>query len=94
MVGPKGIIAAAQEERFTRIKHDLNFPINAINYCLKEGNIKVEDLDQIVFYEKPFLKFDRLLETYICFAPVGLNSFVKAMPQWLKQKLHTPREIR
>jgi len=94
LVGPKGIIAAAQEERFTRIKHDLNFPINAINYCLKEGNIKVEDLDQIVFYEKPFLKFDRLLETYIGFAPVGLNSFVKAMPQWLKQKLHTPREIR
>ena len=94
LVGEDGILAAAQEERFTRIKHDSSFPINAINYCLKEANLKLEDLDQVVFYEKPFLKFDRLLETYVGFAPVGLHSFVKAMPQWLKQKLHLPREIR
>ena len=94
LVGEDGIIAAAQEERFTRIKHDSSFPIHAVKYCLKEGNLKLEDLDQVVFYEKPFLKFDRLLETYVGFAPVGLQSFVKAMPQWLKQKLHLPREIR
>ena len=94
LVGENGIIAAAQEERFTRIKHDHNFPIQSINYCLKEAGISVEELDQIVFYEKPLLKFDRLLETYIGFAPVGLKSFVKAMPQWLKQKLHLPREIK
>ena len=94
LVGEDGILAAAQEERFTRIKHDHNFPIHAINYCLKEAGTSVEELDQIVFYEKPLLKFDRLLETYIGFAPVGLQSFVKAMPQWLKQKLHLPREIK
>ena len=94
IVGENGIIAAAQEERFTRIKQDYNFPIHAINYCLKEAGTSVEELDQIVFYEKPLLKFDRLLETYIGFAPVGLQSFVKAMPQWLKQKLHLPREIK
>ena len=94
LVGEDGILAAAQEERFTRIKHDSSFPIHAINYCLEEANLKLEDLEQVVFYEKPFLKFDRLLETYVGFAPVGLHSFVKAMPQWLKQKLHLPREIR
>jgi carbamoyltransferase len=94
IVGEDGILAAAQEERFTRIKHDSSFPIHAVKYCLEEGNLKLEDLDQVVFYEKPFLKFDRLLETYVGFAPVGLHSFVKAMPQWLKHKLHLPREIR
>ena len=94
LVGEGGILAAAQEERFTRIKHDSSFPIHAVNYCLEEANLKLEDLDQVVFYEKPLLKFDRLLETYVGFAPVGLHSFVKAMPQWLKQKLHLPREIR
>lgn len=94
LIEEDGILAAAQEERFTRIKHDSSFPINAVNYCLKEANLKLEDLDQVVFYEKPFLKFDRLLETYVGFAPVGLHSFVKAMPKWLKQKLHLPREIR
>ena len=88
------IIAAAQEERFTRIKHDESFPINAIKYCLKEANCSLEQIDHVVFYEKPFLKFDRLLETYLGFAPSGFGSFVKAMPQWLKQKLHLPREIR
>ena len=88
------IVAAAQEERFTRIKHDESFPTNAIKYCLKEANCSLEQIDHVVFYEKPFLKFDRLLETYLSFAPSGIGSFVKAMPQWLKQKLHLPREIK
>jgi carbamoyltransferase len=88
------IIAAAQEERFTRIKHDESFPKNAIEFCLKEGGCLLDEIDQIIFYEKPFLKFDRLLETYLSFAPSGLRSFIKAMPQWLKQKLHLPREIK
>ena len=81
------IIAAAQEERFTRKKHDSNFPNNSIKYCLKEAKIKSEDLINVVFYEKPFLKFERLLETYLAFAPKGFKSFVKAMPVWLKDKL-------
>jgi len=81
------ITAAAQEERFTRKKHDFSFPENAISYCLQEGGIKAEDLDIIVFYDKPFLKFERILETYLAYAPVGLRSFVKAMPLWIKQKL-------
>src|SRR6056300_930490 len=88
------ILAAAQEERFTRIKHDEFFPSNAVRYCLQEANCDLHEIDHIVFYEKPFLKFDRLLETYLSFAPFGLGSFVKAMPQWLKQKLHLPREIK
>ena len=88
------IIAAAQEERFTRIKHDESFPINAVKYCLKESNCEIDEIDHVVFYEKPFLKFDRLLETYLSFAPSGFCSFVRAMPQWLKQKLHLPREIK
>ena len=73
LVGEGGILAAAQEERFTRIKHDSIFPIHAINYCLEEVNLKLEDLEQVVFYEKPFLKFDRLLETYVGFGFVGLS---------------------
>lgn len=93
VIGGK-IVAAAQEERFTRIKHDYNFPINAINYCLKEGGITPEELDFVVFYDKPLLKFDRLLETYLAYAPAGLKSFMMAMPLWLKTKLHLPREIR
>jgi len=88
------IVAAAQEERFTRIKHDFNFPQHAIDYCLREGGLNPEDLDYVVFYDKPFLKFDRLLETYLDFAPAGLRSFMMAMPLWLKTKLHLPREIR
>ena len=88
------IIAAAQEERFTRIKHDESFPKNAIEFCLQEGDCLLDEIDQIIFYEKPFLKFDRLLETYLSFAPSGLHSFIRAMPQWLKQKLHLPREIK
>ena len=88
------LLAAAQEERFTRIKHDAAFPTQAIDYCLDQAGIRIEDLDYVVFYEKPFLKFERLLETYLSFAPVGLRSFLKAMPQWLKIKLHLPRQIR
>ena len=93
MVNDK-ILAAAQEERFTRIKHDESFPTNAVQYCLKEANCDLKLIDHVVFYEKPFLKFDRLLETYLSFAPSGFGSFVRAMPQWLKKKLHLPREIK
>lgn len=81
------IIAAAQEERFTRKKHDFNFPDHAIAYCLKEGNLRAADLDIVAFYDKPFLKFERLVQTYLVYAPRGLKSFLKAMPLWLKQKL-------
>ncbi len=87
------IVAAAQEERFTRIKHDQAFPQNAIEYCLKEAGIEIEDLSMVVFYEKPILKFERLLETYLHFSPRGIKSFLMAMPQWLAKKLHLPREI-
>jgi carbamoyltransferase len=81
------IVAAAQEERFTRRKHDPSFPENAINYCLAEANVKFDGLDRIVFYDKPFLKFERLLETYLSFAPRGFRSFQMAMPLWLREKL-------
>lgn len=81
------IVAAAQEERFSRKKHDPRFPIHAITYCLKEAKITLSDLENIVYYEKPFLKFERLLETYLSFAPKGLTSFWQAMPIWLKDKL-------
>jgi len=88
------IVAAAQEERFTRIKHDHGFPAHAIAYCLDEAGLSAQDLDYVGFYDKPFLKFERLLETYLAFAPVGFRSFLRAMPLWLNQKLHLPREIR
>jgi carbamoyltransferase len=81
------IIAAAQEERFTRKKHDQNFPSRAIQYCLKEVRCNVVDLDAVVFYDKPFLKFNRLLETYLTYAPKGFRSFIMSMPIWLKEKL-------
>jgi len=81
------IIAAAQEERFTRKKHDSRYPYNAVNFVLKYGNLKLNEVDHIVFYEKPFLKFERLLETYLAFAPSGFKSFSMAMPLWLKEKL-------
>ena len=87
------ITAAAQEERFTRVKHDHEFPKNAIDYCVSEAGISIEDLDYVAFYDKPLLKFDRLIETYLAFAPKGLQSFMMAMPLWLKTKLHLPREI-
>ena len=88
------IVAAAQEERFTRIKHDHTFPSNAISYCLEEAGLRSEDLDYVGFYDKPFLKFERILETYLAFAPRGFRSFLKAMPLWMRQKLHLAREIR
>jgi len=88
------IVAAAQEERFTRIKHDHAFPKHAAHYCLKEAGMDVEDLDYVAFYDKPLQKFDRLLETYLAFVPRGLRSFMMAMPLWLKTKLHLPREIK
>ena len=81
------IIAAAQEERFTRKKHDPSFPINAITYCLSEAKISPQSIDYVVFYDKPFLKFERLLETYLAYAPKGLKSFSTALPVWLKDKL-------
>ena len=81
------IIAAAQEERFTRKKHDQNFPINAIKYCMQEDGITADDLEIVAFYDKPFLKFERILETYLSFAPKGISSFLKAMPLWIKKKL-------
>ncbi|MER3523663.1 MAG: hypothetical protein C4326_06225 [Ignavibacteria bacterium] len=87
------IIAAAQEERFTRKKHDFNFPSNAIAYCLKEGGITAKDLSYVAFYDKPLLKFERLLETYIAYAPRGIKSFIMAMPLWLKEKLWIPSMI-
>jgi carbamoyltransferase len=81
------IIAAAQEERFTRKKHDFNFPTNAVRYCLQEGGIEAAKLDFVAFYDKPFIKFERLLTTYLAYAPRGLRSFILAMPLWLKSKL-------
>ena len=81
------IVAAAQEERFTRKKHDAGFPTHTIKYCLKEAGIAAKDIDNVVYYEKPFVKFERLLETYLAFAPKGFTSFAKAMPVWIKDKL-------
>jgi len=88
------IVAAAQEERFTRRKHDHEFPRNAIDYCLRAANLDAGQIDYVGFYNKPFLKFERLLETYLAYAPEGFPSFLKAMPLWLHQKLHLPREMR
>lgn len=88
------IIAAAQEERFSRRKHDERFPTAAVRYCLDAGGVRPEDLDYVAFYEKPLLKFDRLLETYLAYAPAGLSQFMQAMPLWLKVKLHLPGIIR
>ena len=87
------IIAAAQEERFTRKKHDFNYPFNAVNYVLSEAKINLKDVDHIIFYEKPFLKFERLLETYLAFAPFGINSFYKSLPLWLKEKLFQKQNL-
>jgi len=88
------IIAASQEERFTRRKHDFNFPVNSVNYCLKEGGIEAKDLDYVAFYDKPFIKFERLVETYFAYVPVGLKSFLMAMPLWLKHKLWMGDQIK
>ena len=85
------IIAAAQEERFTRRKHDAAFPRHAVDHCLRSAGLTVEQIDHVVFYEKPLLKFERLLETYLAFAPAGITSFFKATPQWVHEKLQLPR---
>src|SRR5215470_16863719 len=81
------IVAAAQEERFTRRKHDASFPHHAVGYCLEAAGARLSEIDHVVFYDKPFLKFERLLETYIAFAPRGFRSFQMAMPLWLREKL-------
>ena len=88
------IIAAAQEERFTRKKHDAAFPKEAVEYCLQEAKIHVNALDYVGFYDKPFVKFERLLETYLSIAPKGLSQFLSAMPIWLKEKIWTRSNIR
>ena len=88
------IVAAAQEERFTRIKHDYRFPQRAAAYCLKEGGVTTNKLDYVGFYDKPLLKFERLLETYLDYAPAGFPSFLKAMPLWMREKLWMPDVIR
>src|SRR5688572_14991874 len=81
------VAAAAQEERFTRKKHDAGFPAHAVAYCLEHAGVRLSDLDAVVFYEKPLVKFERLLETYLSFAPRGFRSFAMAMPVWLRDKL-------
>ena len=87
------IVAAAQEERFSRKKHDSRFPGNAVEFCLEAGGIQATDLDLVTFYDKPLLKFDRILETYIAYAPSGFKLFLMGMPLWLREKLHTPRQL-
>ena len=87
------IIAAGQEERFTRAKHDPSFPKNAIKYCLEEAGIITQDLDYVVFYDKPILTFERLLMSYLTVAPKGLRSWLASMPSWLGQKLFIPKVI-
>ncbi|HZW90260.1 MAG TPA: carbamoyltransferase N-terminal domain-containing protein, partial [Myxococcaceae bacterium] len=84
------IVAAAQEERFSRVKHDHRFPVHAVQACLREGGIGVDALDCVAFYDKPFLKFDRILETHLAVAPRGLSAFVRAIPSWLGEKLWVP----
>ena len=88
------IVAAAQEERFSRVRHDEGFPRQAIEYCLREAGISLREVDRVVFYDKPLLKFERLLETYLSFAPRGFKSFLVSMPVWLKDKLYLKRELR
>ena len=87
------IIAAAQEERFSRIKHDSSYPKNAVEFVLNYSNLSLSQVDHIVFFEKPFLKFERLLETYVGFAPKGFVQFAKAMPVWLRDKLFQKKQI-
>jgi len=94
LVSDGKIMAAAQEERFSRIKHDQNYPANAIAWCLREAGLTVSDLDAVAFYDKPFLKFERILETYLAYAPAGIRSAWKALPVWIKQKLWISEHIR
>ena len=88
------IVAAAQEERFTRKKHDPGFPSLAVEYCLKEAGLDLDQVDYVAFYDKPLVKFERLLESYLAFAPAGFKSFAMALPLWLKDKVHTRKAIR
>ena len=81
------IVAAAQEERFTRKKHDAAFPAHAVEYCLRAGSVKSTDLDLVAFHEKPFLKFDRILHSYLAYAPTGLRSFLMAIPLWIRERI-------
>ena len=81
------IIAAAQEERFTRKKHDASFPRFAAEYCLKAGGLAAQEVDYVAFYEKPFVKFDRIIHSYLAYAPIGILSFLKAIPLWIKEKI-------
>src|SRR5580658_3765045 len=94
LVEDGNIIAAAQEERFTRIKHDPSFPRMAVDFCLKQAGVQLSQVDHVVFYEKPLPKFERLLETYLSFAPHGFESFRMAMPVWIKEKLFQKSLIR
>src|SRR5258708_38447370 len=87
LVEDGSLVAAAQEERFSRKKHDARFPKHAVSYCLSEAGIRLNDLDYVVFYDKPFLKFERLIETYLAFAPSGLRSFQMSIPLWVREKL-------
>src|SRR5947209_13887807 len=87
LVSDGDVISAAQEELFSRIRHDQSFPTNAVRYCLDAGGVSVKDIDYFVFYDKPFLKFERLLETYLALAPRGFRSFAKALPVWSREKL-------
>ena len=87
------VVAAAQEERFTRKKHDAGFPSNAVAYCLQAGGLEPKDLELAVFYEKPLKKFDRLVETYVAHAPVGLSSFRQAVPVWLREKINVGKVL-
>ena len=94
IIDGENIIAAAQEERFTRKKHDPSFPTHAIQYCLEEAGLTIDDLDAVAFYDKPMLKFERLLETYYGFSPKGLASFIRSVPVWVKEKLFLKKRIR
>ncbi len=94
LVQDGNIIAAAHEERFSRVKHDARFPAGATAYCLREGKITAADIDIVCYYDKPLLTFERLMETYLAYAPRGIRSFSKALPLWLHHKLHIPREIK
>src|SRR5204863_6852511 len=87
------IVAAAQEERFSRKKHDEGFPVHAVGFCLKQAGLSGDQLDYVAFYDKPLLKFERLLETYVGYAPAGYRSFREALPVWLKRKLHLSRHL-
>lgn len=87
-------VAAAEEERFTREKHDSSFPVNAVDYCLDEAGIDVNDVDYVAFYEKPIEKFDRVLETFLTTAPLGFRPFIKGMPVWIRKRLWLRHDIR